>query len=316
MSLFKSLSFLFLLESVGGYSPSGAISRIRERQSNFILRAGADHNANSISRRAFTETFIVSFLETTAIQSPVFAMTTNQKTGIALPDPGEIEGAIPKDWSVIDNPFEEALFGRLDSKPDSIFYSDPRFVEHVDSTAVQLMTNYVSNVAVEEGDAVLDLCSSWTSHYDVSSSKTPVRFAGLGMNAKELEANTALSDWVVQDLNMKPELPYKDDSFDTILCQLSIDYLTSPLQVMKEAGRILKPGGKIHIMFSNRLFLSKAVGLWTGADDIDHAYYAACELYFSGGGFQNIKAKDLSTRKGKQITGDPLYVVTAEKKNL
>ena len=250
-------------------------------------------------------------------QRAALAMTTDKKTGIALPEVNDIENAVPKDWSIIDNPFEDSdksIFGKLDSKPDSIFYADPRFVEHVDDNAVKSLTEYISNEAIQEGDTVLDLCSSWTSHYVSDNNKKVERFSGLGMNAKELEANKILSDWVVQDLNIDPNVSYGDNTFDAIVCQLSIDYLTRPLDVMKEAGRILKPGGKIHILFSNRLFLQKAVGLWTGADDLDHVFYVASYLHFSGGDFQNIAAKDLSKRnRGKQIVGDPLYVVTAIK---
>ena len=57
------------------------------------------------------------------------------------------------------------------------------------------------------------------------------------------------------------------------------------------------------------------MALWTGADDIDHAYTVACYLHFCNGGFGNIQAKDLSTRTGRdrRIVGDPLYVVTATK---
>ena len=275
------------------------------------------------NRRSFVGKMISSLvaLQLSTVK-PSVAMTLDKKTGIALPDPGEIEGAIPEDWTKVDNPFEEtdssskSMFSRLDSTPDSIFYTDPRFVEHVDDNAVQLMTEYISSAVASGGDSVLDLCSSWTSHFDRTKSRRPTRFSGLGMNEKELQANNVLTDWVVQDLNAKPKLPYENDTFDTILCQLSIDYLTSPLEVLKEAGRVLKPGGKIHILFSNRLFLSKAVGLWTGADDIDHAFYVGSYLHFSGGSFGSIMAKDLSTRKGRgnQIVGDPLYVVTAAKK--
>jgi hypothetical protein len=80
-------------------------------------------------------------------------------------------------------------------------------------------------------------------------------------------------------------------------------------------GRVLKPGGKVHIIFSNRLFLSKAVALWTGADDIDHAFTVGSYLHFCQGGFEQIAARDLSVRNGreKMIVGDPLYVVTALK---
>ena len=114
------------------------------------------------------------------------------------------------------------------------------------------------------------------------------------------------------DLNKdSPKIPYDDASFDKVLCQLSIDYLTRPLDVMREVSRVLKTNGKVAILFSNRLFIQKAVGLWTGADDIDHAYTVGAYLHYSGGKFDDIKAKDLSQRKGKLVVGDPLYVVTA-----
>lgn len=274
-------------------------------------------------------------------KNAAYAMTIDSKTGIALPDPGEIEASVSLDWSQQDNPFvtddnkktiKSSLFSRLDSSPDSKFYTHPRFVEHVDDNAVQIMTDYISNEAIKDGDTVLDLCSSWTSHISPDTVQNKARkIVGLGMNAKELEANSALSDWIVQDLNLSPKLPYNDETFDSVLCQLSIDYLTRPLEVLREVNRVLKPGGKVHILFSNRLFLSKAVGLWTGADDLDHCYYVGCYLHFctteDGSAstssssaittFENIAATDLSTRKkgrdGK-IIGDPMYVVTAAKK--
>lgn len=275
------------------------------------------------SRRSFfagaSSSAVTAGVATLLFPTNANGMTTDPKTGIALPDVGEIEKAIPSSWKEIENPFlgddSKSLFGRLDSTPDSIFYTDPRFVEHVDENAVRLMTDYISNEAIRNGDEVLDLCSSWTSHIDPPKSKQLTRVAGLGMNEKELEANPALTEWVVQDLNKTPVLPYKDENFDVVLCQLSIDYLTNPLEVSKEISRVLKVGGTVHMIFSNRLFLSKAVGLWTGADDVDHAFYVGSYLHFCNGNFEQITARDLSTRKGrdKRITGDPLYVVTARR---
>jgi len=203
---------------------------------------------------------IASFIGTNILPAPsAEAMITDPKTGIALPSPGEIETAIPSDWAGFDNPFEEvnkSQFARLDSKPDSIFYADPRFVEHVDENAVKLMTNYISKDAIQPTDTVLDLCSSWTSHIDTTVVK-PKSVVGLGMNEKELTANPSLTSWNVQDLNANPNLPYADNTFSLVLCQLSIDYLTRPLEVLKEVGRVLQPGGTVHVLFSNRLFLSK-----------------------------------------------------------
>ena len=277
-----------------------------------------------VSRRTVIQTCIVGGAAlTSSIPYTANAATRDPKTGILLPSVGEIESAIPTTtWDEDDNPVssgDKSSFSRLDSTSDSIFYSEPRFVEHVDEKAVESMTSYISDALLKPGDSVLDLCSSWTSHIRPGNTLELKRVAGLGMNAKELEANKALTEWTVQDLNKDTnvKLPYEDESYDVILLQLSIDYLIHPLEVMKEASRVLKRGGKIAILFSNRLFLSKAVGLWTGVDDIEHAYTVGRYLHFCNGGFTNIKAEDLSTRKqkGKEkvIVGDPLFVVTATK---
>lgn len=277
-------------------------------------------------RRFFATSLSKTFLAATV---PFLALSTSPqlsnaairdpKTGILLPSVGEIESSIPTTWDEDDDPIssgDRSSFSRLDSSSDTIFYSEPRFVEHVDEQAVESMTSYISDTLLKSGDSVLDLCSSWTSHI---RSRELKRAAGLGMNAKELEANSALTDWTVMDLNADKnvKLPYDDESFDVILLQLSIDYLIHPLEVMKEASRVLRKNGKVAILFSNRLFLSKAVGNWSGKDDIDHAYTVGSYLQFCGGGFTSIKAEDLSTRKQKgrekMIIGDPLYVVTATK---
>jgi hypothetical protein len=247
---------------------------------------------------------------------PANAVYNDPRTGTSLPEIGEISTAIPKDWNGVENPLQDdddkSLLSRLDKAPDSLFYTDPRFVEHVDENAVKLMTDFISKRAIQDGDdSVLDLCSSWMSHLG-SSQQQLTRVAGLGMNEKELSSNPALTDWTVTDLNATPKLPYEDSSFSVVLCQLSIDYLTRPLEVLKEVSRVLKPGGRVYSLFSNRLFLSKAVALWTGADDIDHAYTVGCYLHFCGG-FKDIAAEDLSTRKGKKIAGDPLYVAFGTK---
>mmetsp|Transcript_2261 Transcript_2261/g.6047 ORF Transcript_2261/g.6047 Transcript_2261/m.6047 type:complete len:377 (-) Transcript_2261:102-1232(-) len=292
---------------------------------------GDDTMASTVlERKSFVELVAATSGAVFGIQ-PARGTTMDPKTGIRLPDPGEIESAIPSNWKDEENPVSSpgtetgsggssnTQFARLDNKPDSVFYQDPRFVEHVDENAVKLITEYISKTAIRQGrdTAVLDLCSSWTSHIDEDVARKMTRIAGLGMNAKELDRNSALTDWIVQDLNENPQLAkYENGSFDVVLCQLSIDYLTKPLQVLKEVGRILKVGGQVHIIFSNRLFLTKAVGLWTGGDDIDHAYYVGSYLHFCDGGFEDIRAIDLSNRKGgrdKLAIGDPVFVVSATK---
>ena len=134
---------------------------------------------------------------------------------------------------------------RLDETPDSLFYSSPRFVEHIDSSAVAALTAYndalIHSVADTQGSKVrlLDLCSSWTSHVSPEAAAYVAQATGLGMNAQELERNSLLTRRVIQDLNIDPKLPFRDGEFDLLLIQLSIDYLTQPVALLAEAGRVL-----------------------------------------------------------------------------
>ncbi len=94
--------------------------------------------------------------------------------------------------------------------------------------------------------------------------EVPDRLVGLGMNGEELAQNTALTGRIVHDLNADPVLPFDDAAFDVVLCALSIEYLVRPEAVLREARRVLKPGGRCVISFSQRWFPPKAVEPWPG----------------------------------------------------
>ena len=185
----------------------------------------------------------------------------------------EVAKVLLEPWD--DEPqFGKGGFRRLDETDDAQFYTTSRFVLHVDDAAIaackQFYTQTFQELAATKQQPldVLDLCSSWVSHYPADGKFG--RVAGLGMNAEELAANKQLSEWVVRDLNKQPVLPYADGSFDAVTCTVSIDYLTQPLSVMREVARVLRPGGRVNVLISNRLFFSKAVALWTGKDDLEH----------------------------------------------
>ena len=55
------------------------------------------------------------------------------------------------------------------------------------------------------------------------------------MNEAELKRNAQLTEYAVRDLNADPTLPYADGSFDVVTNAVSVDYLTKPLEVMREA---------------------------------------------------------------------------------
>ena len=169
-------------------------------------------------------------------------------------------------------PFGEKEMQRYDESSDFIFYSQPRFVRHIDDDAfIKALTKYYASVFPPSGKddvAILDVCSSWISHYP--EGYTAGRISGLGMNEDELAKNPILTDYVVRDLNENPELPYEDNTFDVVTNAVSVDYLTRPLEMMKEVRQVLKPGGLAIMSFSNRCFPTKAVSIWTATGDLDH----------------------------------------------
>ncbi len=61
-------------------------------------------------------------------------------------------------------PFYPSDFKRQDESDDSGFYAEPRLVYHIDDAAVGALTAYYSK-AFAPNDDVLDICSSWVSHF-------------------------------------------------------------------------------------------------------------------------------------------------------
>jgi ubiquinone/menaquinone biosynthesis C-methylase UbiE len=208
----------------------------------------------------------------------------------------------PDEW-----PYSEQDFARMDESSDAVFYDSPRLVYHIDDAAVSALTKYYSE-NLKDGDDVLDICSSWVSHYpkDFKGGKV----VGLGMNAYELSQNPQLTDYVVKDLNKEPKLPFDDASFDKVTCVVSVDYLNKPQEVFKEIGRVLRPGGECIISMSNRCFPTKAFQIWLQTNDLEHIFITGSFFHYSGL-FEPATCKDISPNPGRS---DPLYIVKAARK--
>ncbi|MEP6651067.1 MAG: methyltransferase domain-containing protein [Lapillicoccus sp.] len=121
------------------------------------------------------------------------------------------------------------------------------------------------------------------------------------------------SDRVVQDLNREPRLTFDDASFDAVLCCVSIDYLTRPVEVLAEAARVLRPGAPLVITFSNRCFPTKAVYGWLRSDDAGHA--AIVKTYVrTAGGFDDPVTSRRTPPPRTGYHGDPLLAVVATRR--
>jgi SAM-dependent methyltransferase len=202
-------------------------------------------------------------------------------------------------------PLPEEAFRRYDEAPDEEFYLLPRLVTHIDNRAIAAVTQLYREFFPPGGE-ILDLMSSWVSHLPPEVEYR--RVVGLGMNEAELRRNERLDSYVVHNLNTDPRLPFKDAEFDGVGICVSIDYLTRPVEVLREVGRVLKVGGSVVITFSNRCFPTKAVAVWHQLDGRGHMRLV--ERYLQdAGNFRNIRSLDRSPRR---LFSDPLYAVIGE----
>ncbi len=202
-------------------------------------------------------------------------------------------------------PLPADAFHRIDEAPDSLFYRLPRFVQHIDEDAVATVTQ-IYREFLPADVAVLDLMSSWVSH--LPPEQTYPRVVGLGLNREELSANTRLDDFVVHDLNEQPILPFDDGQFGAVVNCVSLDYLIRPVEVLRDLGRVVRPGGPLIITFSNRCFPTKAIKAWLEASE-----HGRCKLIehflHEAGNWDHCLVQDRSPHR---LGGDPLYLILAE----
>ena len=209
--------------------------------------------------------------------------------------------------------FPPNAFDREDEGQDSQFYDQPRLVYHIDEYAVAAVTEAYRRFLPPGGD-YLDLMSSWVSHFPP---EMPVnRLTGLGMSEAELQENEALTDFVVHDLNLDPQLPFPDAAFDGVAVCVSVQYLTQPVAVFAEVARVLKPASPLVVTFSNRCFPTKAVLIWRSLNDNDHASLIGYYMK-EAGGFGPASAYDLTPARTYiargEVQTDPLYAVVGRK---
>lgn len=203
---------------------------------------------------------------------------------------------------------ENTSFNRLDNANDAQFYKEPRFVQHIDDAAIEALTNYYKTEFQETYQRngkvaldILDLCSSWTSHFPELTNSSPEfeyygRVVGLGMNQEELSSNPILTETLVHDLNQEPKLTQyfpEDACFDIVTMTVSVDYLIQPIAVFQEIHRVLRPGGKALISFSNRCFATKAIATWLQGDDLDRLTLVASYFHYSSSGWSLLEALDI-----------------------
>ena len=215
---------------------------------------------------------------------------------------------------------------KWDPQPDARFYTQPRFVQHVDDGFRERLTSLYDDLLFSSAEGeregscrILDLMSSWVSHLPKNRSFTCV---GLGMNEDELRKNPQLSEHVVSDINGRPTLPFEESSFDAVICAVSVQYLVFPEKIFAEVHRVLKKDGVAIFSFSNRMFGQKAISAWLERDDESRVSlvrsYFDCVLLNEPGRPPAFSSPSVIKEKGSWLNlvfgGDPFFAVYARKK--
>lgn len=205
--------------------------------------------------------------------------------------------------------FPQGSFHREDETDDGLFYGQPRLVVHVDEYAVKAIASYFGRVLPRDG-TILDLMSSWRSHMPQD---LPMRnLVGLGLNAVEMAENPQLDRAVVHDINADPVLPFDDSAFDAAVLTVSVQYIVRPVEVFRQVNRVLREGGSLHVVYSNRMFPTKAVAIWKALDDARRPQLIASYFHHSGG-WGPPEALDIGNHQ--EPYADPVYVVAASKEH-
>lgn len=101
-----------------------------------------------------------------------------------------------------------------------------------------------------------------------------VVFAKAGAEMHGLEVNQVLHEIAEENtaaygvtINLKTydgvHIPYPDDSFDFIYSLSVLEHVSNLPALMKEAARVLRPGGRFYISFPNRFALKEThTGVW------------------------------------------------------
>ena len=201
---------------------------------------------------------------------------------------------------------------KLDENNDEEFYSDPKFVYHLDANFRKYLTGVYEN-ELKENSTVLDLMSSWDSY--LPKMKKYKKVIGHGLNKKELEKNKIFDNYWIQNLNLNQNLPLENSSIDYCLMVAAWQYLQYPENLTREIVRILSNHGKFIIAFSNRAFWHKAPNIWTSSSEEERIKYVRKVLISNGFNEPKIikKFNEPALNIFNFLSRDPFYCLIATK---
>jgi len=201
---------------------------------------------------------------------------------------------------------------KLDETNDEEFYSDPKFVYHLDANFRQYLSDLYDR-EIDNNSTILDLMSSWDSY--LPKGKKYKKVIGHGLNKQELKKNKIFDYYWIQNFNLNQEIPLDKESVDYCLMVAAWQYLQYPENLTKEISKILSSQGKFIIAFSNRAFWHKAPNIWTSSTEEERVQYVRKVLISNGFHEPKIikKFNEPSLNLFNFFNKDPFYCLIATK---
>ena len=119
---------------------------------------------------------------------------------------------------------------KLDESNDEEFYSDPKFVYHLDGNFRRNLSD-LYEIEINNDSTVLDLMSSWDSY--LPEKKKYKKVIGHGLNKQELKKNKIFDSYWTQNFNLSQQIPLDKESVDYCLMVAAWQYLQYPENLTK-----------------------------------------------------------------------------------
>jgi SAM-dependent methyltransferase len=125
-----------------------------------------------------------------------------------------------------------------------------------------------------ESSRVLD-CGCGNGYHSVTAelaARSRIELIGTDIDFEALLGNRLIQRRAVADAGV---MPFESSSFDLIVCESVLEHLLVPDQFLREAFRILRPGGKLLLLTSGRLHPFMIINRW-----LSRARVGAARLLF------------------------------------
>lgn len=135
--------------------------------------------------------------------------------------------------------------------------SDRSYIIHTDEECERLdaqallaaITDHLRHIPAQKGMQILDAgCGSGSMAREIAKAAPEANVVGIDIRDTYVDyARRRTADAGLQNLSFKAgdvrELPFPNDSFDIIWTKYLLQWVTNPMQAMREFARVLKPGG-------------------------------------------------------------------------